>query len=1008
MTRSGFPTLVLAAMLGACSEAPEPVASNAQLPDPMVPTIPPVRDASKQLVSVSEGTNLSLALSPDGTTLVVSIQGVLFSLPVGGGAAKALTGYYYDAREPSWSPDGNQLVFHGYRNGTWDLWAIVPGSAEPIALTNDPFDDREARYSPLGDHIAFSSDRAGNYDIWLYAVADGGLIQVTDSLEDEYAPTWSPDGTQIAYAATLDGNRSALRRMELTTAATATVIEQSGAINGISWKPDGRKLTYQLAGPDRAELRVVATAGGEASVISEAGDDVFPFTSAWLDEQTQLYAANGAIFRQSTNGQRRKIPFEATFELDRKPYQRRRRNHDDVAERRALGLSQPTISADGTRIAFTALGDLWLFAPDDGSLENLTDSVFAERSPTFSPSGTRLAYVSDRPNGDSGESSLWIYDLVGQGHQRVDLQANGLTNPSWSPDGQSIALFASASDSPMASQLRIVDLSSGALTNVHTPVFPQRISWSTDGNFVATTQLAPYSGRYREGVYRLIVASPTTGEHYVVEPVAHKNITHASLTPSGQAMTYVQDGQLWRQDLTEDYQVQGYPEPLTAQLTDTPSWSSGGEYLVFMNADHMLRLDVDTGETVDVTPAVKWRPDWPGGRWTILIGRLFDGVGDGYLENALLTIEGNRISHIETDVTDVEPDVDARDKAAFPGLFEMHAHMGETSESQGRAWLAWGVTSVRDPGSDPYVAKERQEFWDSGRVPGPRTHVTGYLADGNRVYYSVAEGIASDVHLERALERAERLELDLIKTYVRLPDHRQKRVVEFAHAIGIPVSSHELFPAAAHGMDHVEHIGGTSRRGYRPKVSAIGRSYGDVISLLAASGMGITPTAVLPGYPVIASAEPDLFDTAQFKHFYGSSGRQSAVQLSRMLGGGVATITANNGSLIRDLAAAGALLVTGTDSPFVPYGAGLHAELRLFARAGLSPAEILKAASVRSAKAAGVEHDIGTLQPGMLADFVVVDGDPLASIQDADNVVLTVKNGRAYSLASLLQPPADD
>jgi hypothetical protein len=543
------------------------------------------------------------------------------------------------------------------------------------------------------------------------------------------------------------------------------------------------------------------------------------------------------------------------------------------------------------------------------------------------------------------------------------------------------------------------------MTPVATPIPAQGISWSADGEFVATTQLAPYSSRYREGVYRMIVSSPTTGEHYEVEPVAHKNITSVALTPFGQAMTYVQDGQLWQQPLSEDFQPQGYPEPLTAQLTDMPSWSTGGQYVVFMSADRMIRLNVDTGAAEDITPDIQWQPFKLDATWTLLVGRLFDGVGDDYIENALITIENNRIKSIDANSADVEVDLDASDKAAFPGLFEMHAHMGETSESQGRAWLAYGVTSVRDPGSNPYIAKERQEIWDSGKSTGPRTHVTGYLVDGNRVYYSVAEGIGSDVHLERALERAKRLELDFIKTYVRLPDTRQKRVVEFAHEIGIPLSSHELFPAVAHGMDHVEHIGGTSRRGYQPKVSALGRSYDDVVQLLAVSGMGITPTAVLPGYAVIAAEEPDFFDSPQFEHFYGASGRQAATMLARMFGGGAADTVLNNGKLIRDLAAADALMVTGTDSPFVPYGAGLHAELRLYARAGLTPAQILRAASVKSAQAAGVSHDIGTLQPGMVADLVLVDGDPLADIADADNVVMTIKNGRGYLLDVLLQTP---
>jgi imidazolonepropionase-like amidohydrolase len=115
-----------------------------------------------------------------------------------------------------------------------------------------------------------------------------------------------------------------------------------------------------------------------------------------------------------------------------------------------------------------------------------------------------------------------------------------------------------------------------------------------------------------------------------------------------------------------------------------------------------------------------------------------------------------------------------------------------------------------------------------------------------------------------------------------------------------------------------------------------------------------------------------------------------------------------NAELLRELAARDALMVSGTDSPFSPYGAGLHAELRLYALAGLTPQQVLRTATVQAAIAAGVENDLGTLQPGMLADMVIVDGDPLADIADADNVTLTIKNGRAYPLAELLAEPESD
>jgi len=211
----------------------------------------------------------------------------------------------------------------------------------------------------------------------------------------------------------------------------------------------------------------------------------------------------------------------------------------------------------------------------------------------------------------------------------------------------------------------------------------------------------------------------------------------------------------------------------------------------------------------------------------------------------------------------------------------------------------------------------------------------------------------------------------------------------------MPVSSHELFPAAAIGADHVEHIGGTSRRGYQPKVSSLGYSYNDVVELLAGSGMGITPTAVLPAWAVIVNEDKDLFATPQFEHFYGAAALTGYAGFTKRFGVGAKSQHRANSGLLRELAKRDALLVTGTDSPFVPYGPGLHAELRLY--------ELLRAATVKSAQAAGVGGELGQIAAGMLADLVVVSGDPLATVKDADNVVLTVKGGRRYAIAELLQ-----
>lgn len=955
-------------------------------------------------ISVTEGTNLSFGLSPNGNNIAMSIQGVLFTLPATGGTATAVTDYYQDVREPVWSPDNTTITYYGYANGNWDLWSIPANGGNPKALTSDSFDDREPQYSPDGSQLAFSSDRGGNYDVWMLSLADGQLTQVTQSPADEYSPAWSPDGKQLIYAVAKSRTKSEIQLVDITGSTSRTVIAENGVVNGVSWHPGGDRVSYQLLRDNTASMRSVALDGENVGVLSRDNDDVFPFKAHWANNETVFYAANGKIYQQATDVERRTVEFTAKFDLQRPTYERRRRDHDAESEQKALGITMPVPSPNGEWVAFSALGDIWMWHPEKQTLNNITDNHFVAYSPQWSPDGQQIAYISDKPVDESTTSQvrLWVYDVKDQTSKHIKVNAKGISGPSWSPDGKSVALFSTIPTNPIAAQMIIADLRDGSVTPVHKPVPAQNISWSADGAYLATTVLAPYSKRFREGVYQLVVTTPDGKEQYKIEPVAHRNMTYAALTPSGRAMSYVQDGLLWQQQLNEVFEPQGEPIALTKTLADTPAWSGDGRYVVYMDADKMFKLDVKSGVTTDITPSLTWTPFKPKETWTLLIGKLFDGVSAGYLNDVLLTIQGNRILSMEANAKGQIADVDASDKAAFPGLFEMHAHMGMNSESQGRTWLAYGVTSVRDPGAHPYVAKERQEMWNSGKSIGPRTHTTGFLTDGNRVYYSVAEGITSDAHLERALDRARRLELDFIKTYVRLPDQWQKRVVEFAHSIGIPTSSHELFPAVAHGMDHVEHIGGTSRRGFAPKVSRLGRSYNDVVNLLAGSGMGITPTAVLPGYAVIVKDQPDLLTTKQFNTFYGDAGRQAAGFMLRMFGSGAASTVAANGQLLRDLDSAGALMVSGTDSPFSPFGAGLHAELRLYELAGLSPRDVLRAATAKAAIAAGVENDLGTLEVGKVADIVIVDGDPLEDIRDADNVFMTVKGGKAYSLSELL------
>ena len=102
----------------------------------------------------------------------------------------------------------------------------------------------------------------------------------------------------------------------------------------------------------------------------------------------------------------------------------------------------------------------------------------------------------------------------------------------------------------------------------------------------------------------------------------------------------------------------------------------------------------------------------------------------------------------------------------------------------------------------------------------------------------------------------------------------------------------------------------------------------------------------------------------------------------------------------------GGRVIAGTDSPINPYGVALLSELEHYARAGLSPADVIRTATAVPAEAFGLGADLGTIEAGKLADLVIVDGDPLTTITDLRRTRRVVKGGVVYDVATLLKGPA--
>ncbi len=127
--------------------------------------------------TVSEGTNIAATVSPDQSTIIMDLQGTLWSMPFKGGNAKQLTDPLLEPARPDFSPKGDAVAFQSYSGGTFHIWIMKPDGTGLRQLTDGHGDDRDPRFSPDGTKIAFSSDRAfkGSYDIWVVDVASGKL-----------------------------------------------------------------------------------------------------------------------------------------------------------------------------------------------------------------------------------------------------------------------------------------------------------------------------------------------------------------------------------------------------------------------------------------------------------------------------------------------------------------------------------------------------------------------------------------------------------------------------------------------------------------------------------------------------------------------------------------------------------------------------------------------------------------------------------------------------------------
>jgi imidazolonepropionase-like amidohydrolase len=473
-------------------------------------------------------------------------------------------------------------------------------------------------------------------------------------------------------------------------------------------------------------------------------------------------------------------------------------------------------------------------------------------------------------------------------------------------------------------------------------------------------------------------------------------------------MAFALDGGLWVLPVTPDGQPDGSLKRVVDEAVDFLSWYPDSESLIYLASGSMKKVALGSLTPEEIPVHLEIQVPANSAKMLIRGARLIDGTGAPARDDVDILIEGNRIQSVESGIVP-EGDVrviDATGKTVLPGLIESHTHLSLPAwgSRHGKVWLAYGVTSIRTASAPLFRVLEEKESILAGLRTGPRIFFTGFSLDGDRVYYPGSLSIESEEELDRELDRAFGLDFDLIKTYVRFPDALQKKVVSRAHDHGIPVTSHELFPAVAYGVDGIEHIWGTSRRGFSPKVTELRRSYQDVVELISKSGVFFTPTIlIMGGFEAVREREPELLLDARHSDLYPSWARFQGSSTPASESEDGHEILSPYLDTIDRIVRGGGNVLAGTDSPIVPYGLGLILEIELLSDAGLGPLEAIRSSTQLAARALGAENDLGTVEPGKLADLVILSKDPSQDIKNLRTTQMVVLNGRLVTLRQLLR-----
>ena len=593
--------------------------------------------------------------------------------------------------------------------------------------------------------------------------------------------------------------------------------------------------------------------------------------------------------------------------------------------------------------------------------------------PSFSPDGSKIAY---RTTSDGFlTSALWSNDpaiyVIPAGGGKPTLVSKQGALPQFGASNDRVFFMTFEDEGKRA--LRSVDIDGGDERTHVISAFATDFAISPDEKWLAWTE------KFKARITPFV----RTGKTIDISPDM-KSVPAA--TVSRDAGEYIH----WSGDAKRLYWSLG-PELFSRDLKDAFAFLEGAPEKLPEAPEKGINIGFSRGY------------DNPSGKLALTGARIITMRGDEVIENGTILIDRNRITAVGANVS-VPSDakvIDVAGKTIMPGIVDVHWHgsMGSEQITPQQSWinyaaLAYGVTTLHDPSNDTAEIFASSELAKAGLIVAPRIFSTGTILYGAKAPFK-----ADIEKLDDALSHLRRMKAVgafSVKSYNQPRRDQRQQVIEAARQLQMMV-----VPEGGSLFQHNMTMVVDGHTGVEHSIP-VGKIYDDVVQLWSHTKTGYTPTLIV-GYggnwgENYWYQKTNVWEDARLSSFVPRRILDSRSRRRVMVPEDEHNHI-NNARIAKRLYDAGVSVQLGAHGQRESLGA--HWELWMFNQGGMTPLESIRSATLAGARYIGMDKDIGSLEPGKLADLVVLDANPLENVRNSTSVHYTIVNGRIFDSATM-------